>query len=99
MAQITYQVTLSMDGNHSVSVTGDDPVAVKTELAWAKGIYDQLVARLSPKDEEPENEGEAPVCAVHDLPMVRQRGRYGPFWSCHQRNDDGGFCSYRPDSS
>ena len=47
MTQATYQVTLSLDGNHSVSVSGDDPEAVKTGLAWAKRVYDQLVARSS----------------------------------------------------
>lgn len=41
-------------------------------------------------------EHEAPICQVHQLPMVKVRGRRGAFWSCHQRLPDGQFCSYRP---
>jgi len=29
--------------------------------------------------------------------MVKQRGKYGTFWSCHERNADGSFCSYKPE--
>src|SRR4051812_45776975 len=45
MTQAQYQITLSLDGNHSVSVTGDDPTAVKEGLAWARGIYLKLKER------------------------------------------------------
>ena len=31
-------VTLSLDGTHSVPVTGDDPTEVQEALAWVKGI-------------------------------------------------------------
>ena len=24
-------------------------------------------------------------------------GKCGTFWSCHERNDDGSFCSYKPE--
>jgi hypothetical protein len=37
-----------------------------------------------------------PVCRVHHLPMVRVQGRKGPFWSCHEKQSDGGWCTYRP---
>ena len=39
---------------------------------------------------------EIPICAMHNVPMVWQKGRKGFFWSCHERNADGSFCSYRP---
>jgi hypothetical protein len=39
---------------------------------------------------------EPPVCGVHQVPMVRVNGRKGPFWSCHEKMADGGWCSYRP---
>jgi len=45
---------------------------------------------------EPVSTEEAPICAVHERPMVLQQGKRGPFWSCHERNGDGSFCSYRP---
>jgi hypothetical protein len=44
----------------------------------------------------PETGTDAPVCAVHNTPMVLQPGKRGSFWSCHERTADGGFCSYRP---
>ena len=30
------------------------------------------------------------------VPMVKVNGRRGPFWSCHEKNSDGSWCSYRP---
>jgi hypothetical protein len=97
MANTTYQVTLSMDGNHRVSVASDDQAAVKTGLVWAKRVYDLLVARSisQPREAEKKNEN-APICAVHNVPMTRQKGRHGSFWSCHRKDSGGSFCSYRP---
>jgi hypothetical protein len=37
-----------------------------------------------------------PVCPVHGKPMWHQQGKHGWFWSCHQRDEDGSYCSYRP---
>lgn len=100
MAQTNYQVTLSRMGAHSVTVAGDDPEAVKTALHWAKGIYERLEGLDKPQQEEDQQEErEAPICAVHDVPMVWQKGRKGYFWSCHERNPNGSFCSYRPDDN
>ena len=39
---------------------------------------------------------EPPICGVHQIPMVRVNGREGPFWSCHEKNEDGSWCSYKP---
>ena len=39
---------------------------------------------------------ETPICGVHNVPMVEVKGKHGPFWSCHVRNEDGTFCSYKP---
>jgi len=39
---------------------------------------------------------EPPMCRVHDLAMVQVNGKKGEFWSCHQKNSDGSWCSYRP---
>jgi hypothetical protein len=84
-----------------VSVTSDDVTDIKAALAWAKATCDGLALKQpveQPVEDEVKGEEEVPVCAVHNLPTTRQRGKCGPFWSCHQRNDDGCFCSYRPDS-
>ena len=104
-------MNLSVDGKHSVSVQGDDPAAVTEALVWAKKTWGQLV-RLPGKGLQPLTSGEGegndqtvgsppdeeqpPVCAVHDVPMVRVQGRKGAFWSCHQKNPDGSWCSFKP---
>jgi hypothetical protein len=48
-----------------------------------------------PKDEQQE-QGPAPVCAVHSHTMTWQKGKRGFFWSCHKKMEDGSWCSYRP---
>src|SRR4051812_19953606 len=106
MTTTKYRVTLSVDGNHTVSVQSDDPAAVTEALVWAKKTYGQL-GRL-PQAALPgellsddlataiRDSDEPPVCAVHALPMVRVSGKRDDFWSCHEKNDDGSWCSYRP---
>lgn len=102
----SYQVILSTDGKHTVIATTDQVEDTKQAVAWATATYDQLVQRYGLKHQQYQN-GQAngngnstgetvPVCAVHLVPMVRQQGRHGPFWSCHQRDQDGSFCSYKP---
>ena len=105
MANTTYQVTLSLDGAHTISVTSDEPAAMKTAVAWAKATYDALVEHdrkaATPvagdgKTDDEAGADAAPICAVHQKAMVRVQGKRGPFWSCHERTEDGRFCSYRP---
>ncbi len=96
MQKTTYHVTLSTSGQHTISVTGDDPVAIQDDLAWARGIY----LKLKTYDVSPTAEGldpEPPTCTVHDVPMVLVQGKKGPFWSCHEKNSDGTWCSYKPE--
>ena len=101
MAQTTYEVRLAIDGNHSVVVRGADPSQMKVAIAWAKATHAALNARYgdapATQDQaEDELPAEPPTCGVHDIPMVRVEGKNGPFYSCHQRDDQGRFCSYRP---
>ena len=111
MAQVTYHVTLAVDGNHTVSVLGDDPVAVNDGLAWARGIYLKLKERSAAvssqssssettqtyhHDIQPSETEQPPTCAIHHQPMAEMRGSKGKFWSCHQKLDDGSWCPYRP---
>ena len=107
MSQVKYQVTLSLNGNHQVSVAADDPVAVKEALVWAKAVYDQLKERAGTSLAMPSPASNvyhhditppepAPICAIHKQPMVRMNGRRGEFWSCHEKLDDGSYCPYRP---
>ncbi len=108
MAQTKYQVSLAVDGKHSVSVQSDDPAAVTEGLVWAQQTYQQLITLRTvgptrggdrPRPEPPSTAprpDEAPLCAYHQTPMIWQPGRKGYFWSCHAKNPDGSWCSYRP---
>jgi hypothetical protein len=110
MAQVTYRITLSVSGDHAVSVSGDDPVAVNDGLAWARGIYLKLKERAAVGNQASSSETtqthhqaidslettQPPSCARHKLPMVRMNGKRGEFWSCHEKLDDGSYCPYRP---
>ena len=97
MTQAKYQITLSLNGNHSVSVSGDDPTTVKEGLAWARGIYLKLKERSDQQQAlSPAPGQEAPVCAIHHQSMVSVNGKKGQFWSCHQKLEDGSWCPYKP---
>jgi hypothetical protein len=97
MSQAKYQITLSINGNHSVSVSGDDPTSVKEGLAWARGIYLKLKERSDQQQAlSPALAAEPPECAIHHQPMVSVNGKKGQFWSCHQKLEDGSWCPYKP---
>jgi hypothetical protein len=101
MANITYQVTLATDGRPQVSVTADNPTAARDAIPWVAQTYATLLkdAKAIPTPAttllRQQAEDEPPVCAVHQVPMVRVQSRKGPFWSCHQKAPDGSWCSYR----
>lgn len=103
MAQTTYQITLSTGGKVAVTVTAEDPAEMKAALDWAQLAYKNLVDNQGKKGGQPQvqvqeqQEEETPICAVHQVPMVRVKGKYGYFWSCHERTEDGSFCSYKPE--
>ena len=93
-----YQVNMSTDGVHKVTVTIEDPAGTDAALAWANATYAKL---LRDGDSEPtgaafDTKDDAPQCALHHQPMVRMQGKLGEFWSCHQKNADGSWCGYRP---
>ena len=97
----TYEVRLARDGNHSVVVRSADPSQMAGAIAWATAAYAALTGREADAPARPDQAAaelpaEPPICGVHDIPMVRVEGKHGPFWSCHQLDDKGRFCSYRP---
>src|SRR5581483_8419901 len=55
-------------------------------------LQDGILHKLAQSQEN----GPVPICEVHQVPMVRMRGKHGPWWSCHQKDDDGEWCPYRP---
>lgn len=108
MSKVIYEVILSPDGKHSVSVKSDDPLSLKDALPLAKKIQTTLleadgVAHPSPTSKtepasKPEGPGlaQTPLCGVHATPMASMTGKRGSFWSCHKKNADGSWCSYKP---
>jgi hypothetical protein len=106
MSKVIYEVTLSPDGKHSISVKSDDPLLLKDALPLAKKIQEKLLqapepsapSTVSQTSIQPLNlqQAQAPLCEVHYSPMVSVQGKRGTFWSCHKRNEDGNWCSYRP---
>lgn len=95
MNRTLYEVTMSTDGAHKVTVRIEDPGGIDAALAWAKATYGKLM-NSQPSPVDGNGFEEAPVCAFHRIPMVHMNGRKGPFWSCHEKNSDGSWCSYRP---
>ena len=95
MARLTYQVTLASDGKHAVTISGDDQQEVSDALEWARETYADLVGPSGSRLRSLEDDlgDEAPICELHDIPMVKQLGRKGYFWSCHQKNQDGSWVS------
>lgn len=100
MANTSYQVILSSDGKHTVIVTSDERAVIDAALDWEQQTYDRLVARYGLKGEQTRRSSEtseaAPKCAIHRVPMAQVQGKHGSFWSCHERNADDSWCSYRP---
>lgn len=39
-----------------------------------------------------------PLCPEHRTPMTLQRGKFGNFWSCHQKDELGQWCRFRQDA-
>src|SRR5215210_3569101 len=100
MSKVIYEVTLSPNGQHSVTVKSDDPFSLKDALPLAKKIQEKLLEVTpspAPKAQpvsQPQQlqQEEAPICGVHSAPMVSMSGKNGSFWSCHKRNPDGSWC-------
>lgn len=107
MPNTKYQVHLSIDGKHAVSVQSDDPAAVTEGLVWAQDTYKKLLRlrqnAAAPGSGEPMERAEiredaetgAPICAMHQKAMTWVN-KNGGFWSCHEKNADGSWCSWRP---
>src|SRR4051794_6953471 len=100
MNQLTYHVGMDADGKPKVSVSAADPVAAANAIAWVKETYKRLAD--APSVREPEQltvevaTDQTPACQIHHVPMASVNGRHGAFYSCHIKNADGSWCSYRP---
>ena len=94
MNRTLYEVTMSTDGAHKVTVTVEDPGGIDAALAYAQGTYAKLMESGTHAGNG-NGSDDAPICGLHRSSNVRVSGRRGPFWSCHEKNLDGSWCSYR----
>ena len=100
MNRPTYHVGMGPDGQPHVSVSSEDPDAAANAIPWVKATYARMMnATAAPEPEQTEADAlteQAPICRVHQVSMVGVNGRRGFFWSCHTKNANGSWCSYRP---
>ena len=103
MSKLIYEVTLSHDGNHSICVKSDDLLSLQEALPLAQRLQAELRRAPEPPpipQQAPlpsrESQPQPPACQIHATPMSQVQGKHGVFWSCHQRNLDGSWCTYRP---
>ncbi len=96
MSNTTYHIIACMEGTLSVVGETTDPNKTVKEIIGhvSNPAQVQIADAVQADSILPQP---APICGVHDLPMVWQKGKAGFFWSCHQKNSDGSWCSYKPD--
>jgi hypothetical protein len=102
------ELFLSSDGKHTVHVSAETPDKLIEMLPQAKLVYEAVVHAYGGKGyvQRPTNgktngkgngngktEGKAPLCPVHKTPMAYREGRYGAFWSCPTKDENGIWCS------
>lgn len=96
MSRTTYHVIACIDGRFDV--VGDTPDPNETVSQVADRAYNGQPYRSVHVGESHDADiGETvpPECEVHRFPMVWV-DKNGGFWSCHKKNPDGSWCSYRP---
>jgi hypothetical protein len=93
MPKTTYHIIACMEGTLSVvGETLDPNKTIRDIIGRVTNPTQVQMADASQAAPEPE---EVPICAIHEVPMV-WIDKNGGFWSCHQKNADQSWCSYRP---
>src|SRR3954468_7600188 len=60
MGKVIYEVKLSQDGRHSVSVKSDDPLSLKDALPLAKKIQEHLLGVTAAPGKQPSVQAQDP---------------------------------------
>jgi hypothetical protein len=94
MSNTTYHIIACMEGTLSVVGETTDPNKTIRDVIGRVSNPRQVQIAEPPPDENTPPQP-TPICGVHDVPVVWQKGRAGFFWSCHQKNLDGSWCSYK----
>ena len=87
-----YKVILSVNGKQIPIADWSSKAASDTTLELARLAYRQLVLWTALIKERPKPESNAPYCPDHQLPMAFKSGKYGTFYSCTYKSDDGSYC-------
>ena len=100
MRQLIDRVGMGADGKPMVTVSSEDPEAAAQAIPWDKQTYARMAtARMAQEPEQHRADApteQPPTCQVHNTPMIGVNVKRGLFWSCHAKNPDGTWCSYRP---
>jgi hypothetical protein len=98
MNETTYLVTLSASGNHSVSISGNDPEALNKALEHGRQLLAHATGESATAHVEAETQTQVPTCPTHKRTMSLQQGRKGPFWNCPTKDENGKWCDYKRDA-
>ena len=94
MSRVKYTIANTDGRAPTVTLEGEEGEQLQQFVKW---VRDGMLILTGKTPTVEQDEGQVvPMCAIHHVAMVWQRGRRGFFWSCHQKNADGSFCSYRP---
>ncbi|MSP12830.1 MAG: hypothetical protein EXR62_07720 [Chloroflexi bacterium] len=104
------ELYLSSDGKHTVHVSADTPAELAKLTPTAKALYQKVIAEFGTKQNKRQaagkpagnghaqvEEANAPQCPVHQTAMVYRQGRFGPFWSCWIKAENGAWCQETKD--
>jgi hypothetical protein len=92
----SYEVILSINGKHTPIASWSDEYSGEVTLELVRYAYKQVVSYLALNDERPKDTTNAPYCQDHQVPMMSRKGKFGVFWSCPEKDDQGNYCKYRP---
>jgi hypothetical protein len=107
MGVVQYQVSVTVSGVRKGTILADDPTTAQDAIA----LFAQRFGAAAPAMPTPaqqiqtafarttEPDRHTPICAIHQLPMNLMHGKRGTFWSCHEKNSGGSWCTFKPSVS
>jgi hypothetical protein len=104
---VLYQVSVTVAGDQKATIEAADPTTAQDAIALfaqrfgaavrpSAPVVPTPVQQIQAAFAQPEKSQQAPTCAIHHQPMNLMNGKRGSFWSCHEKMDDGSWCSYKP---
>src|SRR5687767_10858702 len=98
--QTTYKVILSINGKQTPIAEWTDYRSSDVTLELVRYAYKQVVSWMSdPKAQEQKTKTNSPYCPDHQIPLVFRKGKYGNFYSCTYKLEDGSYCKHTAKAS